>query len=133
MKLILVFLFFIFSSISFAQNENKDEFVLTPFVGKIGLDTMTREEFIGYGKLQFNSHKIKVQSFLLSISCANCTIPDPTLYFYEGDSFIDERTLAMLKPGIKKDALVVVFLSIKFKNSKDQEIDYDKKFSIIVK
>lgn len=133
MKFLLTILFFIFCSDSFAQVESNNEFVLTPFVGKIGLDTMTREEFIKYGKLEFNSDRIKIKSFLLAISCADCSIKDIALYSYEGDSFVDERTLALLKPETNKGNVSIVFLGIKFTNTKNQVIEFDKNFGIILK
>lgn len=126
----LFFSFLLFQYLIFAQSNN-DDFVLTPFVGKIGLDTMSREEFIKYGKLQFNTDKIKIQSFVLCLSCKG--YQDVSCYPYQGDSFVDERTMKLITTNDKKYPTWVTFVDIKFINTRNKMIDFDKNYAVTLK
>jgi len=71
---LLIMTFFITGFIC-AQTSAIDTARLKAYVGKEGVDTMTADDFLNYGKIELNDPKLQIRSYtltLLGISCTEC-------------------------------------------------------------
>jgi len=119
---------FFFICIANAQNSNSNNFELKAFVGKEGLDTMAKEEFLKYGKVELNSEKLKVNSFTLSF-IGGCI---PTIRNCEGNS-INQDWIKEIIAKSKKEILEVFIDEVSFYSLKGNLNQVPKGFIIVLK
>ncbi len=100
-RFVFVIAAFLLVNIGDAQVSSAEAFELKAFVGKEGLDTITRENFLKFGKIELNSSKLKVNSFNLSWVSADCSFCDLSSREFKGNHSI----LNLLKMFYKKEKM----------------------------
>ena len=127
MKVLLVILStLLVANITNAQASTNDRFDLKAFVGKEGLDTMTKEEFLKCGKVELNYSKLKVNSFLLIFE------GELSYRKIDGNSFNYDWVKELLNK-IKKETYTLIISDITFFRVDGVLVNMNKDLRIVLK
>ncbi|CAN5463818.1 hypothetical protein BH10BAC2_BH10BAC2_26200 [soil metagenome] len=126
-SLVAILLTIFLISFANAQTKNNNAFELKAFVVREGSHTMTKEEFLKYGKVELNSPKLKVSSFVL--------FGEGELNYHkvDGNTFSSDNWTKELISKIKSENYTIVVEEISFVSATGMLRMLTKNLQIVLK
>ena len=115
-----------------AQSTAIDTSKLKIYVGKEGLDTMTVNDFMNYGKVEVNSPVLQVRGFILGFVGMNCVECEMATAHFHGNTFGKDIVSKNIK-SVKTGFIQVSITNIVLVDANGKETQSDKECDLILK